>query len=218
MTDPSRMRISDADRHHVAELLREAAGEGRLDITELDERLEATWSAKVYDDLVPIVADLPGAGSAVPDVVGPAHLARPPRAAAVPSGPVARFDQSFALMGSQSRKGLWEIGASHHAFTLMGGIDLDLRQAHFAAPEVTINAVAVMGGIDIVLNQWTRVFVEGVGVMGDFSQARDKVAPEITAQSPLLRVKGVALMGGVTVRRRPMPGEGSGGIRGRLGR
>ena len=57
----ARMRISDADRHRVAELLREAAGDGRLDLDELDERLEATWAAKTYADLVPITADLPGA-------------------------------------------------------------------------------------------------------------------------------------------------------------
>jgi hypothetical protein len=56
--DPSRMRISDADRHRVAEVLREAAGEGRLDLDELDERLELTFAAKTYADLVPITADL----------------------------------------------------------------------------------------------------------------------------------------------------------------
>jgi hypothetical protein len=37
--DLSRMRISDADRHRVAEVLRQAAGEGRLEFDELDERL-----------------------------------------------------------------------------------------------------------------------------------------------------------------------------------
>ncbi|MCW2760664.1 MAG: hypothetical protein JWR85_865 [Marmoricola sp.] len=55
----SRLRVSDADRHRVAELLREAAGEGRLDIEELDERLEAAYAAKTSADLVPITADLP---------------------------------------------------------------------------------------------------------------------------------------------------------------
>jgi hypothetical protein len=43
--DLSRMRISDADRHRVAEVLREAAGEGRLEFDEFDERLELTFSA-----------------------------------------------------------------------------------------------------------------------------------------------------------------------------
>jgi hypothetical protein len=50
--DPAQMRISDADRHRVAEVLRDAAGEGRLDLSELEERLEATWAAKTYGDLV----------------------------------------------------------------------------------------------------------------------------------------------------------------------
>ena len=56
--DLSRMRISDADRHRVAEVLRQAAGEGRLELDELDERLELTFSAKTYADLIPITADL----------------------------------------------------------------------------------------------------------------------------------------------------------------
>ena len=57
--DPTQLRISDADRHQVAEILREAAGEGRLDIDELDQRLEATYAARTYADLVPITLDLP---------------------------------------------------------------------------------------------------------------------------------------------------------------
>ena len=53
------LRISDEDRHQVAEILREAAGEGRIDLDELDERLEATYAARTYADLVPITLDLP---------------------------------------------------------------------------------------------------------------------------------------------------------------
>ena len=52
------LRISDSDRQKVAEVLRDAAGEGRIDLEELDERLELTWGAKTYADLVPITADL----------------------------------------------------------------------------------------------------------------------------------------------------------------
>lgn len=62
MEDPSQMRISDSDRHKVSEVLREAAGEGRLDFEELDERLEATFAAKTYADLLPITGDLPTKG------------------------------------------------------------------------------------------------------------------------------------------------------------
>ena len=102
----------------------------------------------------------------------------------------------------------------HTAFSMMGSVTLDLREAVFGAHEVTINAVAIMAGIDIVVNPWTQVIVDGVGVMGDFSQSRDKAPAELTAGSPVVRVKGLALMAGVNVQRKPMPGE----PRKRLGR
>jgi hypothetical protein len=198
--DRSRLRISDADRHRVAELLREAAGEGRLDIDELDERLEATYQAKTYADLVPLTADLP------------AGLHHPPLPtsgpqAAAPATPAVRYDTSLAIMGATSRKGLWEVGPRHTAVALMGGIDLDLRQARFTSRETVISAFAIWSGIDIYVNAGTHVIVDGVGVMGSFDQARDKVAPTVGPDSPVVRVTGFALMAGVTVQRRPMPGE-----------
>ncbi len=200
MSEPEQLRISDDDRHRVAEVLREAAGEGRIDLEELDERLEAAYGAKVYADLVPILADLPHAQ--LPAVRAGASVAREPGSAAGRS-----YDKSFSIMGGQTRKGVWEIGPEHNAFTLMGGIDLDLREAVFGANEVVITAVAVMGGIDIYVNAHTKVSVEGTGIMGDFDQARDKVAAQLGPDSPTVRVKGVALMGAVTVKRRPMPDE-----------
>jgi hypothetical protein len=204
--DPARLRISDADRHKVAEVLRDAAGEGRLDLDELDERLEATYAAKVYADLVPIVIDLPGNQLDLP--TGSAPVLRP--AATPAGGMVVRHDSSLAIMGGQDRKGVWEVGPSHTAFTLMGGIDIDLRQAVFATNEVVINANAIMGGIDIIVNAHTKVVVQGVGIMGAFDQARDRVEPELDDSSPVVRVKGVALMAGVTVVRKGMPGTGKG--------
>jgi len=193
----ARLRISDADRHRVAELLREAAGEGRLDLEELDERLEATYVAKTYADLVPLTADLPlGAQSQQP-------LAPSVGASRVPA---VRYDNSFALMGAVSRKGVWEVGATHTSFALMGGIDLDLREARFTARETVIHAYAIWGGIDIYVNEHTRVILDGVGIMGAFDQARDRIAPDLGPDSPVVRVNGFALMAGVTVQRRPPAG------------
>ena len=122
--DPTRLRISDADRHQVAEVLREAAGEGRLDIDELDERLEATYGAKVYADLVPILVDLPSGELELPKAAMPAR-----RPGATPASGAVRHESSLAIMGGQDRKGVWEVGPTHTAFTLMGGIDIDLREA-----------------------------------------------------------------------------------------
>lgn len=202
--DPSRLRISDADRHQVAEVLRQAAGEGRLDFDELDERLEAAYAAKVYGDLTPLLADLPGQSPQLPAVVSASQVQPRPSAEV---GAASRYDTSFTIMGAQTRKGVWEIGASHNAFALMGGVDLDLRQAVFAAPVVEITACTIMGGIDIIVNASTKVVVDGVGIMGDFSQSRDRIEATLDAASPVVRVKGFALMGGVNVVRKPMPGE-----------
>jgi hypothetical protein len=205
--DPSRLRISDDERHQVAEVLRKAAGEGRIDLEELDERLEATYQAKTYGELVPITADLPvrtpGALPGTPPVVPPA--VQP--AGSHPMVPAATYQNSISFMGDCTRRGVWRVPEQHTAFSMMGSVTLDLREALFDAREVTINAVAIMAGIDIVVNAHTQVIVEGVGVMGDFSQSRDKVPAELTAGSPVVRVKGLALMAGVTVQRKAMPGE-----------
>jgi hypothetical protein len=53
------LRASDADREGVAERLRGAAGEGRLTADELEERLEAAFSAQTQAELEPLTADLP---------------------------------------------------------------------------------------------------------------------------------------------------------------
>jgi hypothetical protein len=53
------MRASDADRDRVAEVLRKGAGEGRLEPDELEERLEAAYSATTLADLDALTRDLP---------------------------------------------------------------------------------------------------------------------------------------------------------------
>jgi len=61
MTDPAHpdIRVSDAEREHHADLLREHAAQGRLTVDELDERLDRVYAAKIYGELAPIVSDLP---------------------------------------------------------------------------------------------------------------------------------------------------------------
>jgi hypothetical protein len=57
--DRSHLRISDADRAATAERLRIALDEGRLDLTEYDERVRSAYAATTYGELEPITADLP---------------------------------------------------------------------------------------------------------------------------------------------------------------
>lgn len=74
------LRASDADRERVAEVLRDALAEGRLDMAEFEERLEHTYRARTYGELAPITRDLPAHGvtpavslrkDPVPEGVGP---------------------------------------------------------------------------------------------------------------------------------------------------
>jgi hypothetical protein len=53
------LRAGDADRERVAERLRQSAAEGRLDVEELQERLESCYQAKTFGQLGELVADLP---------------------------------------------------------------------------------------------------------------------------------------------------------------
>jgi hypothetical protein len=71
--DRSHMRISDADRAATAERLRIALDEGRLDLTEYDDRVRSAYAATTYGDLEPITADLPPV--TVPAVTQPAVAA-----------------------------------------------------------------------------------------------------------------------------------------------
>jgi hypothetical protein len=60
------MRAADADRERVAERLRAALEEGRLDLHEFDERLQGAYGAKTYGDLDGLLTDLPVAAPPVP--------------------------------------------------------------------------------------------------------------------------------------------------------
>ena len=192
--DPAQLRISDAERHQVAEILREAAGEGRLDIDELDQRLEATYAARTYADLVPITFDLPSHPHTRP-------VAKPV-AASPEVVPGADRESHFAILSGLSRKGVWVVPRQLTILAMMGGAELDLRRAKFAAPEVTITINAFMGGAQVIVGPSTRVQMEGTGIMGGYSGPSGLVEAELDEASPVVRIKGFAIWGGVSVERK----------------
>lgn len=74
----STRRASDADRSEVVDRLRTAAGEGLIDLGELEERLSAAYSARTLPELVPLTADLPAPSSSPPAAsAGPGGVRRP---------------------------------------------------------------------------------------------------------------------------------------------
>ena len=166
------MRISDADRHRVAEVLREAAGEGRLDLDELDERLELTFAAKTYADLVPITADLHAARPA------PRPTARRCRARAA-YRPWATRPRSRSW-ASASGAGVWQVPGHHAAFALMGSITLDLRRGGARRPARPPSTPARSWATS---RSWSRRTCTssstGTPIMGDYGQGKDKVPADL---------------------------------------
>ena len=189
------LRVSDADREQTAEVLRTAAGDGRITFDELDERLSAAYGAKTYGDLAQVTADLPGPGLEPPSPVAPA----PGTFAAARIGGTPGAGVSIAVMSGVERSGPWVLPPRHSVFAMMGGVQLDLREARFSQREITIDVVTIMGGVDILVGHDIEVDVSGFGFMGAFDH---RVAGPGVPGAPRVRVVGFALMGGVNVQRR----------------
>ncbi|MET9447260.1 DUF1707 SHOCT-like domain-containing protein [Streptomyces cinerochromogenes] len=194
------LRASDADRDRVAEVLRDALAEGRLDMAEFEERLESAYRARTYGELAPLTRDLPAAGAAAPRV----SFAKEP---AVSDGWAGRITGgggsstgAVAVMSGFERKGRWTVPKRFSCFTFMGGGELDLREADFADREVEISCVAIMGGVQVTVPPGVEVVVRGIGVMGAFQHPRDDGPPEPGA--PRVVITGFAFWGGVGVERK----------------
>jgi hypothetical protein len=78
------MRAGDTDRKAVADQLKSALDEGRLDLSEYDERLQKTYAAKTFADLDGLLDDLPGTVPPQQSQVQPATAPGSPASAAAP--------------------------------------------------------------------------------------------------------------------------------------
>jgi hypothetical protein len=201
--DPSRLRASDADRDRVADQLREALAEGRLTPEEHAERLDAVYAAKTYAELAPVVADLPGMGEpAGPPTAATRHPAMEVAsgggaALPVPARPAATI---VAIFGGAERKGRWLVEQHTTVTAVFGGIDLDLRQAVLSQREVTITVTCVMGGVELTVPPGVRVINSVAAVLGGVQiPGDDSLEPD----APVIRLTGLALFGGIDVKRRP---------------
>ena len=109
-------------------------------------------------------------------------------------------------MSGFERTGVWVVPQHLTVAAVMGGASLDMREAQFAAKEVVITINAFMGGADITVNPHTHVILEGTGIMGGYSGPSGKTPAELDENSPIVRIRGVAIMGGVSVSRKPARG------------
>jgi hypothetical protein len=178
------LRVSDAEREATVLRLREAGGEGRLTLEELAERVERADAARTRGDLDALTADLPAATTpAMPLLDAPRKERR----------------WVVAIMGGEQRKGRWRPSRRTNAIAVMGGVDIDLREAELA-DGAEILATAVMGAVTITVPPGVSVEMSGLAVMGGNTGPDDKSLP--LPDAPVVHVRAYSLMGGVVVERK----------------
>lgn len=104
-----------------------------------------------------------------------------------------------AIAGAFSAKGGWLVPRYLKVLAVAGGGDLDLREARFAPGVTTIDVVCIAGGVDLILPEGVRVEVIGAAFLGGFDHKSGMAVEDPDA--PIVRVSGLAVLGGVDVTR-----------------
>jgi Domain of unknown function (DUF1707) len=177
-------RAADTDRIQVAQLLTDAAAQGRLQMSDYEDRLTRAYAAQTYEELDRLRSDLLGSSVS------------PQRGGTCKPAPSMLL---LAIMSAFERRGRWNVPKKVTTFALWGGGVIDLRYADFTSTEVEIHATSIMGRQTILLPPEVNVEITGHGVMGGFDH---HVAGEGTPGAPTVKISGFALWGGVGIKRK----------------
>jgi hypothetical protein len=187
VTSPGELRASHEDRDRVVELLRVAAGEGRLTAEELDQRLEKALTARTLDELAALSRDLPAGRGLAADTL-----------AAVPKE-VVRIDRQG---GRTRREGRWLVPQRIEAKVGWGRVTLDFTEAVITQPLLQIDADVRTGALTLLTMPGIDIDADDVVVR---SSGRVKIRPPRGPQAPvILRIKisGTLTTGRITARPR----------------
>ncbi|HXW88053.1 MAG TPA: DUF1707 domain-containing protein [Streptosporangiaceae bacterium] len=172
------LRASDADRERVVEVLRTAAGDGRLTADDLDQRLEAALTAQTLADLEPLLTDLTRA-------TGPA---------------VQDLGRIECGSGAARREGSWLVPRRLEIHVGSGSVRLDFRRAVIAVSELQIDAQIASGSLKLITRPGIAVDADDVTV----GTGSVRVVPSPGLNMPVeLRVKVSGRIGSGSVSARP---------------
>ena len=187
--DPAAQRIAlragDTDRDAVAAMLRIAAGEGRIDLSELEERLGLVNAAKTYGELDLLVADLPQ----------PPPSRTLTRADAEPDTLVLR-----TTTANIKQDGHWVVPALITAESTTGWITIDFTQAYCHHQEVTVEVITKTGWIQLILPEgWAA----RVGPLKTYTgHLSNKALDTPDPGAPTVIVTGDPVFGSIKIRQR----------------
>jgi hypothetical protein len=191
-----RRRVSDLEREEVADVLREAAGEGRLSYAELEERLETLYASKTYGELVQLTADLPN-GPRAPGVpaVSPQYSG-----AIVETGPVIS-----AFLSETKRTGAWAAPQRQEVNAVLGDITLDYTEAQLPYDEVYVDVKSILAEVKIRVPQNAIVHLDSNPVLGSVSEQAASLAavPDPNTRPKTFHIRGTAILGEIKIKRGP---------------
>lgn len=184
------VRVGHRERDAVAAILQEAAGEGRLTLEELDERLGAALQATTYADLDPLVADL-----SVDLPWRTAGRSGPPRPT---SAGYSREDPlRFGGVTREKRQGLWTVPPF---IQINQGIGAKLNCLR-ATPAAEVIEIEVIGGVGSIVLVLPDGWAADTDRLSKFWGGKTvKVPQEPAPGKPLLAIYGSLGHGAFTVR------------------
>jgi len=140
------LRASHEDRDRVVELLRMAAGDGRLTAEELDQRLEVALTAQTYGELTALTRDLP-AGPGLAATAEPKDLVR-----------------IESHSGSARRDGRWVVPRRMEIRVTSGSVRLDFTEAVITQPVLRIDAEVTSGSLTLITKPGIVVDTDDVSI------------------------------------------------------
>ncbi|GMR11831.1 MAG: DUF1707 domain-containing protein [Gemmatimonadota bacterium] len=190
-------------REQVVEDLMEHFANDVMDLTEFERRLDVANRAKSLEELNALLTDLPTSAALMR--TSKLTPSRGGSAVVVPSEDVRDRSLMIAVFGGTSRRGRWVPARKNTAIGIMGGVQLDFREAMLGPGVTEVSLFACMGGIEIIVPPEMAVEVDGIAIMGGFDNETDTVLNRDPDQ-PLLRIKGLFILGGAEIAVR-LPGE-----------
>ena len=175
------IRASDDERRAATDLLGRAASEGRLNLEEHAERVDAALAATHRDQLDELTSDLPD-GSAL-------EVASPMAASATPV-------RVHSVFGDIKRSGAWSVPDRGAWRTVFGDLKLDLRQARLTSATTEIELRTIFGDVELLVPPGVLVEVHCRTVFGDVRQ--QNLAPAAPG-APRLVLTGDCVFGDVRV-------------------